>query len=172
MPRSLSLGILLTLLAAGSAAAQSPDASSPAPAARSKESTAAADAAKPKKVWTNENLSDASGAISVVGEPKSKPKTASTKPADAQYIATTRKHLEKLQSQMVDADKQITDLTNFSKGEPSTNASGIKLNKSYNREPIEVQIRVLQEKKKDLQAQIDTLLDEARKKGVEPGQLR
>lgn len=33
-------------------------------------------------------------------------------------------------------------------------------------------MRVLQEKKKDLQAQIDALLDEARKKGVEPGQLR
>ena len=172
MPRSLSLAILLTLLAAGSTVAQSPDTSSPPPASPSKDSTAAADATKPKKVWTNENLSDANGAVSVVGDPKSKPKTASSKPADAQYIASTRKQLEKLQSQIVDADKQITDLTNFSKGEPSTNAGGIKLSKSYNREPIEVQIRVLQEKKKDLQAQIDALLDESRKKGVEPGQLR
>lgn len=172
MPRSLSLAILMILLAAGSTAAQSPDTSSPPPAPTPKDSTAASDTTKPKKVWTNENLSGASGTVSVVGDPKSKPKTTSSKPADAQYIASTRKQLEKLQSQIADADKQITDLTNFSKGEPSTDAGGIKLNKGYNREPIEVQIHVLQEKKKDLQAQIDALLDEARKKGVEPGQLR
>jgi hypothetical protein len=173
MPRSLSFAILLILLAAGSAAAQSPDTSSPPPATPPKDSTAASDTTKPKKVWTNENLSGSNGTVSVVGDPKSKPKTAtSSKPADAQYVASTRKQLEKLQSQIADADKQITDLTNFSKGEPSTDAGGIKLNKGYNREPIEVQIRVLQEKKKDLQAQIEALLDEARKKGVEPGQLR
>jgi hypothetical protein len=172
MPRSLSLAILSIFLAAGSTAAQSPDTSSPAPAPPSKDAASPADATKPKKVWTNENLSDANGALSVVGDAKSKPKSASSKPADAQYIASTRKQLEKLQSQIVDTEKQITDLTNFSKGEPSTDAGGIKLNKGYNREPIEVQIHVLQEKKKDLQAQIDALLDEARKKGVEPGQLR
>jgi len=172
MRRSLSPTILMTLLAAGSAAAQSPNTGSPTPTPPSKDSTSPADATKPKKVWTNENLSDANGTVSVVGDAKSKTKSSSSKPADAQYIASTRKQLEKLQSQIVDADKQITDLTNFSKGEPSTGASGIKLNKGYNREPIEVQIRTLQEKKKDLQAQIDALLDEARKKGVEPGQLR
>jgi hypothetical protein len=73
---------------------------------------------------------------------------------------------------MADADKQIVELTNFSKGEPSKSAGGIKLGKGYNREPIEVQIRALQEKKKDLQSKMDALLDEARKKGLEPGQLR
>jgi hypothetical protein len=172
MPRSLSLAILMILLAAGSTAAQTSDTSSPPPVPPSQDAAAPTDAKKNKKVWTNENLSGANGAVSVVGDPKSKPKAGSSKPADAQYIATTRKQLEKLQSQIADADKQITDLTNFSKGEPSTDAGGIKLNKSYNREPIEVQIRVLQEKKKDLQVQIDALLDEARKKGVEPGQLR
>jgi hypothetical protein len=172
MPRSLSLAILMTLLAAGSAAAQSPNTGSPTPAPPPKDSTSPADATKPKKVWTNENLSDANGTVSVVGDAKSKTKSSSSKPADAQYIASTRRQLGKLQSQIADADKQIVDLTNFSKGEPSTGAGGIKLNKGYNREPIEVQIRTLQEKKKDLQAQIDALLDEARKKGVEPGQLR
>jgi chaperonin cofactor prefoldin len=162
----------MTLLAAGSAAAQSSSSSSPPPVSPSQDAAPPADAKKNKKVWTNENLSDANGAVSVVGDAKSKTKSGSSKPADAQYIASARKQLEKLQSQIVDADKQITDLTNFSKGEPSTGAGGIKLNKGYNREPIEVQIRTLQEKKKDLQAQIDALLDEARKKGVEPGQLR
>ena len=68
-------------------------------------------------------------------------------------------------------DKQITDLKNFKAGEPSTNSSGVQLDKRYEREPIEVQIRALQDKKKDLQAKLDSLYDEARKKSVEPGQL-
>jgi hypothetical protein len=48
----------------------------------------------------------------------------------------------------------------------------VSLNKSYPREPIEAQTRALQHKKKDRVSKIDALLDEARKKGVEPGQLR
>jgi hypothetical protein len=173
MPRLLSLVILLILVAACSTAAQTTDAGSQQPPSPAPASQQPAQPQKPKKVWTNENLSDANGAVSVVGgDAKSKPKSAFSKPADAQYVASARKQLEKLQSQIADADKQIADLTNFSKGEPSTGAGGIKLNKGYNRDPIEVQIRTLQEKKKDLQAQIDALLDEARKNGVEPGQLR
>jgi hypothetical protein len=172
MPRSLSFALILTFFAAFSAAAQSTDTSSSAPPAQSKDSGPPADAAKPKKVWTNENLSGASGTVSVVGESKGKEKPASSKPADAQYIASVRKQLEKYQGQIEDIDKQLADLKGFSEGEPSNKASGIKLNKSYNREPIEVQIRVLQDQKKDLESKIDALLDEARKKGVEPGQLR
>jgi hypothetical protein len=173
VPRSLSLLVLFVLLATF-AAAQSPTTSSPAPAAPSQNPPPPEEAKKPKKVWTNDNLSDASGTVSVVGDSRSGPKTKPNpaKPADAQYIASLRKQLSKLQEQIADADKQLVDLKNFSAGEPSSSASGIKLNKSYNREPIEVQIRALQEKKKDLQAKTDALLDEARKKGVEPGQLR
>ncbi len=57
---------------------------------------------------------------------------------DAQYVASVRKQLDKLQGQVADIDKQLVDLKNFSEGEPSTSASGMKLNKSYDREPIEV----------------------------------
>jgi hypothetical protein len=173
MPRSLSLLVPILLFAAF-AAAQSPTPSSPAPAAPSQNPVPPDETKKPKKVWTNDNLSDANGAVSVVGNPKNalKGKQTGAKPADAQYIASLRKQLSKLQEQIVDVDKQLGDLTNFSKGEPSSSASGIKLNKGYNREPIEVQMRALQEKKKELQAKTDALLDEARKKGVEPGQLR
>lgn len=172
MPRSLSCAIILIFLAASSAAAQSPDSTSPPPPAPAQGSTPPADARKPKKVWTNENLSGANGPVSVVGDPKGKPKSASSKAANDQYVAIVRQQLEKLQQQITDMDRQLVDLKNFSAGEPSTSASGIKLNKSYDREPIEVQIRALQEKRKDLQSQVDALLDEARKKGVEPGQLR
>lgn len=172
MPRSLSCAIILIFLAASSAAAQSPDSTSPPPPAPAQGSTPPADARKPKKVWTNENLSGANGPVSVVGDPKGKPKPASSKAVNDQYVAIVRQQLEKLQQQITDMDRQLVDLKNFSAGEPSTSASGIKLNKSYDREPIEVQIRALQEKRKDLQSQVDALLDEARKKGVEPGQLR
>lgn len=168
MPRLLSCAIFLTFLAAFSAAAQSPDTASPP----GQGSVPPADAPKPKKVWTNENLSDANGAVSVVGDSNGKPKPASSKTANAPYVASVRKQLEKLQQQMADVDKQLVDLKNFSAGEPSTSASGIQLNKRYNREPLDVQIRALQEKRKELQSKVDALLDEARKKGVEPGQLR
>jgi len=158
---------------------QDPASSSPAkdtpPSASPAQGTARpSDPKKQKKVWTNDNLSGANGAVSVVGNSKTvlKAKSNPAKPADAQYVASVRKQLDKLNGQIADTDKQIADLTNFSKGEPSTSASGMKVGKGYNRDPIDVQIHALQEKKKDLQSKIDVLLDEARKKGVEPGQLR
>jgi hypothetical protein len=136
--------------------------------------TKPSDLKQPKKTWTNDNLSDAKGAVSVVGDLQggSKAKAHSARPADAQYVASLRKQLEKLTAQISDADKQIADLTNFAKGGSSTSAGGLKLGKGYNREPVEVQIRAFAEKRKDLQSKMDALLDEARKRGVEPGQLR
>lgn len=173
MPRSLSVSLFVMLIASA-AAAQAPATNPPAPAAPAQNPAPPPETKKPKKVWTDENLSDAHGTVSVVGDSKgaSKAKSPSGKPADAQYIASVRKQLEKYQEQIADIDKQLVDLKNFSSGEPSSGASGIRLNKSYDREPIEVQIRALQEKKKELQAKSDALLDEARKRGVEPGQLR
>ena len=171
MLRSLSLAVIATLFAAFSAAAQSPDTTSPQSTSQSQGSTSPSDTSKPKKVWTNDDVKSA-GTVSVVGDPKNKPKTSTPKTVNDSYVASVRNQLEKLQKQIADIDKQLVDLKNFSEGEPSNTASGIKLNKSYDREPIEVQMRALQSQKKDLQAQIDALLDEARKKGVEPGQLR
>jgi hypothetical protein len=174
MPRLLSYAFILILLAATFSAAQSPDTSAPVPTPQPQTAAPPANATKPKKVWTNDNLSGASGTVSVVGDSKNTPKAKPTndKPADAQYIANVRKQIDKYQEQIADVDRQLLDLKNFSQGEPNTSAGGIKLNKGYNREPIEVQIRTLQDQKKDLESKIDALLDEARKKGVEPGQLR
>lgn len=172
MPRSLSLAIIFSLIAAFSVAAQSQDSSAPLPQATSQNSALAADTKKPKKVWTNEDIPSAKSGISVVGDTKNNPKPAASKPATAQYVASVRKQLDKLQGQLADIDKQLVDLKNFSAGEPSTTASGVKLDKSYQREPIEVQMRALQDKKKDLETKVDALLDEARKKGVDSSQLR
>jgi hypothetical protein len=127
---------------------------------------------KAKKVWTNEEVTGISSTISVVGDShagKSRP-TPET-PADAQYIAKTKLELQKLQTQIVDADKQLATLKSFSEGEP-VGSGAQEFHKGYNNQPIEQQRVNLEAKKKELQAKIDVLLDEARKKGVEPGQLR
>ena len=170
MPRSLSFALILTLFAVFSAAAQSQDGSTPPRQAA--ESPPPGETKKPKKVWTNEDLPGGKSAISVVGDPKSNSKPTAFKPANTQYVASVRKQLDKLQEQIADIAKQLVDLKNFSSGEPSTTASGVKLDKSYQREPIEVQMRALQDKKKDLESKVDALLDEARKKGVDSSQLR
>jgi hypothetical protein len=171
MPRSVSFAMILTFFAALTAAAQSQD-SPVSPRPPSQDSTPPAETKKPKKVWTNEDLRGSKGGVSVVGDPKNKPNQASSKPVNAQYVASVRKQLEKLQGDIADIDRQLVDLKNFRAGEPSTSASGVQLNKSYQREPIEVQMRALQDKKKDLQSKLDALLDEARKKGVESSELR
>jgi hypothetical protein len=172
VPRSLLFAIIFAFFTAFSSAAQSQESTAPPPQVSSKDAARPAEAKKPKKVWTNENLTTATGTVSVVGDPKNQPKPVSSKSANEQYVASVRKQLEKLQGEIADIDKQLVDLKRFSEGEPSTSASGVKLNKSYEREPIEVQMRALQDKKKDLQSKVDALLDEARKKGVESSQLR
>src|SRR5260370_1161761 len=126
-------GALRISTGACSAAAQSQDASAP-PRVPAQDPAPPAEAKKPKKVWTNEEISRSTGVVSVVGDAKSKPQPAAAKPANAQYAASVRKQLEKLQGQIADIDKQLVDLKNFSEGEPSTSASGVKLNKNYSRE--------------------------------------
>ena len=177
-----SLTILLMLMAACWCAAQSTDSSqqAPPPAAQPTPTPPATPAAapdsktkKPKRVWTNEDLPEARGAVSVVGDTKNagQPKTQGGNGADAAYVANVKKQLEKLQGQLADADKQIAKLKDFSSGEPvGTNER--QFHKGYNSEPIERQVQSLEAKKVQAQAKIDALLDEARKKGVEPGQLR
>lgn len=127
---------------------------------------------KEKKVWTNENLGDAKGTVSVVGgKDAAKAKGHPTKPADAAYVASVKSKLEKMRGDIASADKQIAKLREFNAGEP-VGTSEREFHKGYNMQPIDQQIQRLEEKKRDLQAKIDALLDEARKKGVEPGQLR
>jgi hypothetical protein len=132
-----------------------------------------ANAKKPKKVWTNENMSDVQGPVSVVGNGKNsgKAKPSGVKTADAGYIANTKKQLEKLEQQLVDADKQVAKLKDFKAGEP-VGGDARQFHKGYNSEPIDLQIQALETKKAETQDKINALLDEARKKGVEPGQLR
>jgi hypothetical protein len=165
-----------TCLAQSPAPSNSP-AANPAPATSPTQppdatAPAAADPKKTKKVWTNEDVTGLTGPISVVGNSKNPGKVGTGSKADPQFITNTRKELAKLRGQLDDADKQLADLKDFSEGKTPATSGGYQINKGYNREPVDQQITGLQEKKKQLQDKIDTLLDEARKKGVLPGDLR
>jgi len=173
MIRWLLTPILLLGTLALPSAAQTNDANSsaqnPSNAAATKPASNPAPSA-PKKVWTNENLSDANGKISVVGN-KGNQKYPMTKPADAATVEKIRKELKKLQGQLDDIKKQLATYKEFLEGEP-VSGSGYQVDKGYGRIPVEQQVIMLEKKKKDLEAQIDEQLDEARKKGIDPGQLR
>jgi hypothetical protein len=113
-----------------------------------------------------------SGPVSVVGNSKNPEKGGAGGKADGQYIANTKKELAKLQTQLDDTDKQLADLKDFSQGKAPATSSGYTINKGYNRTPVDQQITRLEAKKQELQEKIGALLDEARKKGVQPGDLR
>jgi hypothetical protein len=123
----------------------------------------------PKKVWTNDDLDKGNGSVSVVGEKRNQ-KYSMTKEPDPAAVAKVRQNLEKLQSQLDDVNKQLATYKQFQDGE-TVSDGGRQVNKGYNRTPVNQQMATLQEKKKKLQDQIDELLDEARKKGIEPRQL-
>jgi hypothetical protein len=129
---------------------------------------------KTKKVWTNDNLGEVSGsAISQVGNAKnsSPANSSAAKPASTQVVAAFRKQLAAFQAQLSNLDKQIADLKSFSKGE-SSGANGLEMHKRYSTEPVEDQVRKLEEKRKVLAAKMDATFDAARKQGIESGQLR
>lgn len=151
-----------TQSADGGAGTSPRQATAPAPPAETK---------KPKKVWTNEDFGTTGEQLSSAKNAKGLPQTSSGAP-DAQYIANTKKQLEKLQGQLRDTEQQLSDLRDLQSGKQPTTSGGYQLNKGYNRVPVDQQITNLENKKKDLQTKIGDLLDEARKKGVEPGQLR
>jgi hypothetical protein len=124
------------------------------------------------KVWTNDNISQVSGSISVVGDKRNqKTDITAAKSADPGTVSRIRQDLQKLQLQLDDLNRKLISFKDFQQGE--TVAGGDDENsKGYTRTPVNQQISALEQKKKKLEAQIDALVDEARKKGILPGQLR
>jgi hypothetical protein len=137
---------------------------------------------KPKKVWTNDEISNVGGdgAISVVGKAgagdsnpssnnfqKSAPGSAARDKQGAAY----RDRLHQLNNELEATDKKISQLRNF-KADNTSASGGINMNHGYSATPVEDQVKQLEEKKKQIQAQIDAVEDQARKNGFEPGQLR
>jgi hypothetical protein len=148
------------------------------PAASDKDTSK--DKKKPKKVWTNDEVSGINGNVSVVGS--SAPASANSQvgkatdnpassDAKAKQIASYRDQLRPLRQQLEIIEKQISDVRNF-KGENTSSSGGINMSQSYSMTPVEDQIKQLEAKRKDLQNKIESIEDEARKNGVEPGELR
>jgi hypothetical protein len=168
------------LISAFPAGASFPNSSSPSQDSTSSQSQPAPppseEPKKTKKVWTNDNMGDVNAsAISLVGDAKKSSPGKSTAPtptpANPQVVAAFRKQLTALQAQSAGIEKQIAELKSFSKGE-TPGANGMQLHKGYSTESVDDQVRKLEEKKKSLAAQMDAVYDAARKRGVEPGQLR
>jgi hypothetical protein len=158
-------------------------------------SSGAAGKAKPKKVWTNDDMSDVTGTISVVGTPRqAAPKTPATSLAvavpsggnsnsggaaktskedlDPKTLANLRQTVQKLQANLDQLDRQIEQLRGASHGD-SKNLGVLTSDPSqYSMEPVPEQIKALEAKKKSQQTTMDNLLDTARALGIEPGQLR
>jgi len=176
---------LLALLAAGPSAAQSSDASAgtaaaPKPTAPVQDSsnTTTSEKKKPKKVWTNDEIGSVNGGVSVVGDGKpGDPSRSATegsgdsRDARAETVRNYRDQIRQLRDQMAAADRRIEQLKSF-KGENTSPSGGFNINQGYNMVPVEEQVKQLQEKKKKLEAKIEDVEVEARKNGVDPGELR
>jgi hypothetical protein len=183
-----SMLTLVFLLAALPVLAQSQDSGAstpaatkptPAAAAPAKATPAVVDKKKPKKVWTNDNVSSIPGGVSVVGEanqgdasaPAQKVTSPGAEDARQKQIAGYRDQIRQMQAQIDAADKRIAQLKNF-KGENSTPSGGININQGYNMVPVEDQVKQLEGKKKQLQGKIEDVENEARKNGIDSGDLR
>jgi len=132
---------------------------------------------KPKKVWTNDEIGSAKGGISVVGDGKSansrRPAKESNDSYDAhaELVRNYRDQVQQLREQIDAADSRIGQLKNF-KGENTSAAAGINMNRRYNMVPVEEQVKQLEERKKKLRAKIDDLEVQAKKNGIDPGEVR
>jgi hypothetical protein len=126
--------------------------------------------AKPKKVWTNDDVAAASPSVTVAAKAATSP-TPSATGGNAHLAVQMRGKLEKLQSRLKGVDTQLDELKRFQAGESSGDA-GRQLHKRYSSAPIPEQITKLEEKRNNLQDQIEAIYEQARKKGILPGQLR
>jgi hypothetical protein len=139
---------------------------------------------KPKKVWTNEEMPTLQGKISVVGDPEQANASSESRKwnndSDSgngnnlereKAIANYREQLRQLRERQDGIDKKITDFRNF-KADNASPSGGINVRNRYTMTPAEDQVRQLEDQKKQIQAKIDAIEDEARKNGIEPGELR
>ena len=182
MPRRFFPLPFLVLCAALAASAQQTPTppQNPAPAAGATPAPPAPPTKKSKKVWTDDDLSTLSGAsISVVGAPAQPGKNSLPHPnsetareaAREKTIARLREAVRRLHADLAQLDKQIAELRSFQQGTPSS-SPGLPRNRLPNSASPEEQLRQLAAKRTQLQAQLDSLEEAARKAGLSPGDLR
>jgi hypothetical protein len=188
MTIALALALLFTPLLQSAAGQTQTPSSTPAPSKPPDADKAVAtpptnkkpDAApKTKKVWTNDDVGSLKGSVSVVGG-KSKPPVPSETAGDSEEgesdpraarVQQYRDAIEQCRSQIAQADARIAQLKDF-KGENNSPGGGINVNGQYNMVPPEEQVKQLEAKKKELEGRIEDLENQARKEGVDPGELR
>jgi hypothetical protein len=156
------------------------DTSAPAPNPGSAATPPPNSTAAPKrKVWTNDDISAAKGGVSVVGGQEQSTSDAGKKTAKSSVsnalrsvqIKSYRNQIQQLQEQIGAIDKKIEQMKNF-KGENSSPSGGIDPHGRYTMLPLEEQVKQLQVKKKELLVKIEDVETEARKNGIDPGELR
>ena len=126
----------------------------------------------PKKVWTNDDLPAGKNGVSVVGDKRNKAyHSGSSSTADPTTVARIKRELAKLQDQLADVNSKLKTYKEFQEGEPVSKGER-DMSKAYSRTPVDQQMQQLMDRKKQLETQIGDLLDEARKKGIDPGDLR
>jgi len=179
LPRSLILAGVLASFATLNCPAQSSqsgsDSDSAKPAPQSQPPAAAAPQAKdqstgkdqakekkkPKRVWTEEEISAVGGSISVVGDqhPSNNSSRTPTPPSasngrDAAYY---RGRLAPLRQQIDDVDREIQEMKSV---------------KGTVRENVEAQVQIREARREKIQKQINEIEEDARRHGIAPGQLR
>ena len=130
---------------------------------------------KPKKVWTNDDIPSAPDPdvpkpdFFAPDTPHPETKVGPIEKKDV--VEKFRRQLTTLRAQLSATEKKISELHNF-KGDNAAPSGGIDPHHGYSMTPISDQIRQLEEKKKLILANIDDVEEQARKQGIEPGQLR
>ena len=179
MPRSHIFAFVLALFATMNCPAQSSqsgsDSGSAKPTPQSQPSATAAPQAKdqssgkdqakekkkPKKVWTEEEISAVGGSISVVGDqhPSNNSSRTPTSPSasDGRDAAYYRGRLAPLRQQIDDVDREIQEMKSV---------------KGTVRENIEAQVQIREARREKIQKQINEIEEDARRHGIAPGQLR
>ena len=194
MQPSFLLASMLVILAASTCVAQTlapqsgsdkpPASSQPAPPAPSQAAPAVPkadapkdsaaekdqpkDKKKPKKVWSNDDVSTIKSDVPVVGDSRSSgnssqnggnssPLFSSSPSSDETKINSFRSRLAQLRSELADVEAQIRQA---------------RTSNGHVREEVDQFVRPLEAKRAKLQSQIDAIEEEARQQGIQPGQLR
>lgn len=158
---------------------------SPAPGAAKAQSLVpavqAADKKKPKKVWTNDEIKSVKNGVSVVGDTnKNSARHSYVREDDEenenqdvhkQQVEECRNQIRELRDRIDAVDKRLSQLKDF-KADNTSASGGIKMHQGYNMVPLTDQVKQLEDAKKQLQAQIEDIENEARKNGIAPGELR
>ncbi len=186
MIRRSSLLLVISCVLPGLCCAQSGQSATPPAAnqqstqtASGQTSTAAGKTEKTKKVWTNDEVGTLQGTVSVVGtngpgeRQRQSTQRGGSASADARRgkVQRYRAAVAELRKKIDAADQKISQLKNF-KGNDSSPSGGVNPYRGYGMTPVDEQVKQLEAKKKQLLANIEDLEIQARKEGIEPGEIR